>query len=103
MLPEPRLVDVERDSELAKLLDLFCDEAFILSYRGRRWHIAPDGNYFDPLAAHESVIGSWKDRDVDQMIRDIYAARAQGSRPPERPYPWFENARTSSGEEPEGP
>ena len=38
----------------------------------------------DAYTAMLSVLGSWSDLDTDTMIKNIYKAREEGSRPPTR-------------------
>lgn len=43
---------------------------------------------YDPAKVKQAITthaGSWADLDVDGMIKEIYAAREQGSRPANRP------------------
>jgi hypothetical protein len=85
-----RVIVVDSDSELARLLDEQDGKPFILRRGDESWRVILDDDAagFDPeeaLAALESAIGSWGDIDAGQMIADVRKAREEGSRPPDRP------------------
>lgn len=89
-----RVIVVQSDSELARLLDEQGDKPFILRRGDESWRVIPDDDEesedlwadYDPeavLRALDETGGLWKDRDTQAMIDEIYAARERGSRPPD--------------------
>lgn len=89
-----RVVVVEPDSELARLLDEQGDKPFILKRGDASWRVVLEDEDdeelwadYDPeavLRALDETGGLWKDRDTQAMIAEVYAARERGSRPPDR-------------------
>ncbi|MBA2521580.1 MAG: hypothetical protein H0V24_18135 [Chloroflexia bacterium] len=84
-------IDVTAETDLDFLLDEASGEPVILEHDGevylleRADHLAyvPDPEAVRKMLAE--VAGSWADMDIDKVIEEVYEARRDGSRPPDRP------------------
>ena len=91
MVSEPKTIRLEAGSELDRLLDVVSAGPVILERDGARFRLDHDAEdpwaTYDPEAvrqAFRNIAGRWADRDVKQMIADVYRARDEGSEPPDR-------------------
>lgn len=82
-------INVTPESDWARILDDALDEPVLLEWRGVAFQLTRqdadhDIRYVpDEELVHrtlDAVAGSWADLDVDQVIKDVYAARETGSR-----------------------
>ena len=96
MATETRTITVSPEVDLEDVLEA-ADDAPVLLVRGddtytvsRLMHTEDEDIWanYDPEAARKALeesAGVWADLDTDQMIKDIYRAREEGSRPPDQP------------------
>ena len=96
MATAPKTIDVAPESELARLLDEAAQAPLVLVKDGVRYRLSREERTevediwagYDPERVRQvlrEVAGSWADLDTDKMIADLYRAREEGSRPPDRP------------------
>lgn len=91
MATVPRTVHITDATALPELLDQAAREPIILERGDERFRLSrDDGIDYEPDAEYvratlAATRGSWADLDVDETIREIYAAREAGSRPLDRP------------------
>jgi hypothetical protein len=97
MVVEVNTIEVEPDSELAKLLDEAGDTPLVLVKNGRRIRVTQEiveERSSDPWASYDpekfeagivAAAGSWADVDAEKLIADVYRWREEGSRPADRP------------------
>ena len=88
MVAEPKVIPVDPDSDLAKLVDQAENESVVLERNGRRFRIVredafdPFANY-DPervLAAFEHAAGVFDGMDVEWLKAELRAQRGQDFR-----------------------
>ncbi|MGH2530808.1 MAG: hypothetical protein ACRDJW_00750 [Thermomicrobiales bacterium] len=95
MVAATRIVTVEPNSEVARLIDEAGDRPLVLITNGRRYRLEreetenddPWANY-DPDKLMEGMLaaaGSISEEEGERMKAYIYAAREAGTRPPDRP------------------
>src|SRR5688500_17157452 len=96
MATETRTITITSDVELENVLDA-AEDALVRLIRGETTFV--DHRYlhndeediwagYDADAVRKSLAemaGAWADLDTDKMIEDLYRAREEGSRPPDRP------------------
>jgi hypothetical protein len=91
MVTVPKTIHVTAETALPDLLDDAAREPLILERDGERFRLSRDEDIaYEPdpegvRAMLAATAGSWADLDIDEMIRDIYAAREAGSRSLDRP------------------
>ena len=88
MASTKRVVTVDAETDIAKLLDEMGADPFVLKRNGATWLVVPDEDAFDPEAALEALneaIGGWKDLVSEGAAEDVRRARELGSRPMDRP------------------
>jgi hypothetical protein len=91
MAATPKAIRVTSEIGLPDLLDDAAREPIILERNGERFRLSRDEEIaYEPNPEHvratlAATLGSWADLDVDEMIREIYAAREAGSRSLDRP------------------
>jgi len=87
-----KIIEVEPDSELARLLDEADKGEIQLLRDGMSYRLAREAGDiwagYDPEKARagmRAAAGAWKDIDAEALKEYIYRAREEGSRPPQRP------------------
>ena len=98
MVTTPKRIHLEGEigDDLEAILDDADDGPILIERDGMFYRLSraqEDGQEdlwagYDPERARRvlaETAGSWSDVDADQMIADLYAAREQGTRPPDRP------------------
>jgi hypothetical protein len=92
MANEPtKKIKVAADSELGRLVDAARRHPVLLEKDGAVYSLTPHSGDpddlwagYDPEKVRDAIRtygGSWKERDADAMIAEVYAARKCGSRP----------------------
>jgi hypothetical protein len=85
-------ITIDDDSELARALDANSHDLIVLVRGRHRFHVTPDpddpwANY-DPerlRAALREVAGTLTPGEGERIKAEIYRAREEGTRPPDRP------------------
>lgn len=95
MAAEPKHIKVTPGSSLAKILREARERPVVLESDGERYRLdrmerdrEDIWEGYDPEKVREAVektAGTWADLDADALIADIYRARKEGSRRPDRP------------------
>lgn len=95
MAAEPKRIRVTPGSELAEIIKEASRGPVVLESNGERYRLdrmerEKDDLWegYDPEKVREAIkkyAGSIKDVDPDEWIADVYRAREEGSRPPDRP------------------
>ena len=93
MAGRAKAIKVNPDSELFRLLEAADDDPVLLDKDGVLYRLTRESEGLtlprtDPALVNETLdetAGSWSDLDTDQLIADLFEARAQGSRPADRP------------------
>jgi hypothetical protein len=91
MTTTPKMIRVTEETALTAVLDDAAREPIFLERDGERFRLSRDEDIAyepDPEKVRATLavtLGSWADLDVDEMIREIYAAREAGTRPLDRP------------------
>lgn len=95
MVAEPKRIKVTPGPELAKLLEEASNGPLVLETNGKLYRLdqverEPEDIWagYDPAAVRAAIdtyAGAWANLDTDAMIEHIYRARAEGSRPADRP------------------
>lgn len=92
MTDSTRVIHVPNDSELAHLLDEADNGGLRLEKGGILYRLVREGTKeahpYDPAAVREVVArlaGALSEDEADRLIENLYRARQEGSRPPDRP------------------
>ena len=92
MISATKLIRIEPDSELGRLLEEAGDMPVVLEKNGERYRLTreakPIWSDYDAEAVKAAVrktAGAWADLDTARLIADLYHARETGSRPTTRP------------------
>ena len=93
MAKRTRTIKVAPGSELDRLLDEAASVPLLLEKDGVLYRLEREGAEdiwagYDPRRARRALdktIGCWADLDTGAIIAGIYRARAEGSRPDDRP------------------
>jgi hypothetical protein len=91
MATTDKTIRVTEETDVRDLLEDAAEGPVILEHDGARFRLSRDEDISDEpdpervRATLAATVGSWADIDVDQMVHDIYEARAAGSRPFDRP------------------
>jgi hypothetical protein len=92
MAKEPEPIKVPPEGDLADLLAMAEETPLVLERNGVRYRLVKEEDDlwsgYDPKAVRAAVAetaGSWADLDADALIEAVYRARAEGSRPANRP------------------
>ena len=87
-----RTITVRPASEIAELLDEAAEGPLVLEKDGMRFHLVRDDQ--DLWAGYDAeraragmraAAGTWTSLDAEALKADIYRAREEGTRPPDRP------------------
>lgn len=87
MAATTRVVAVDADSDLARLLDEIGSDPFVLKRNGVAWFVVPDDDGFEPEVALEALseaIGSWSGIVSEEAIDEMNANRESDSRSHDR-------------------
>jgi hypothetical protein len=90
MPEEPRTINVDAASEIARLLAEADARPLRLTAGRASYRVVREDSptSTDPTAFKATIdrlAGSWSEEDADAAIKYIYEAREEGSRPPTRP------------------
>ncbi len=91
MAAQSRTIIVPLTGELARLLDEADDGPLVLERNGVRYQLDRENEQlfrdYDPAKALVGIRvagGSWRDLNAEQLKVDLYRAREEGTRPPDR-------------------
>lgn len=87
-----KTITISTQGEIARLLDEAADGPLILERDGIRYRLDREGSADLPpynaeaaLVAIRAAGGSWSDLDTEALKADLYRAREEGTRSPDRP------------------
>ena len=92
-LRESKMIHVDPDSELGRHLAGAADQPIVLESNGKRYRLMREGHddvwvNYDPEAVRRTVArfaGSITPEEGERLKAELYRAREEGSRPPDRP------------------
>jgi hypothetical protein len=92
MVSEPKTIKVEPGSDLAAILDEAAKGPIVLAKNGVRFRLQREDEdiwaTYDPdrvLRGMQAAAGAWTGADAEVLKSYVYRARAEGTRPPDRP------------------